>query len=301
MIEFQHYGLYFGRNQIKEAQKHAKRAPFKVAWELLQTKTPLDLLTSTHWHGLRYRFEGDRDAGEQAALNLPQLLVDEGSPSLFDALRYTLIVAQCVELIRDHPSLQMDALRWFEWRANQIAALENASYVERLWIALAQVVIGVVLEREASIQAGAAVYRGVLEQDIRPAGFIPAVVDGKDGGSLHRFLLTAQALTLIAEAAGQVGLNLWGYQHRGMTIITAGLYPLYYRYYPEQWPWDEGITLEDSERLFRDYGSYLEPLNRQIGRYTKAIDLILSEIRPVYTLWGGGLLTLSHGVRTGWF
>lgn len=301
MIEFQHYGLYFGRGQVKEAHKHAKRDPFKAGWELLHSKTPLDRLTAAHWHGLRYRFEGDRAAGENAAQHLSQLLIDDASPTLFDALRYTLTVAQCVELIRDHPTLPKEAFAWFEWRADQIASIENAHYVERLWIALAQVVIGVVLERDAMIQTGAAVYRGVVEQDIRPAGFIPSVVDGKDGGSLQRFLLTTQALTLIAEAAEQVGLNLWGYQHRGMTIITAGLYPLYYRYYPEKWPWDEGITLEDSERLFREYGSYLEPLNLRIGRYTKAIDLILSEIRPVYNVWGGGLLSLSHGVRIGWF
>jgi hypothetical protein len=78
------------------------------------------------------------------------------------------------------------------------------------------------------------------------------------------------------------------------------LYPLYYYFYPEKWQWNgtnpNTLDQPEVERLFRLHGSFLELLNHHIGQPTRAIDLILKELRPVVDIWGGGIPSLSHGV-----
>jgi hypothetical protein len=297
----EHCGLYFSKANITQAQKYAKRDPFKSAWELLRGNPPTTPLALTQWHGLRYRFDSDQRAGEQAVHDLRGSPPSEHDLSYLDTVMTTLTLAQCIELVRDHPAFSAVQRRQSqEMLAAQVEALntvEDLHPVERIWLALLNLAAGIVLEDDTMTTDAAQVYRGVVDHGIHPQGFIRQAVEGqKDGGSLLRMLLAVKGLVLMAEAAKHIGADLWGYTNRGVSVVTAALYPLYYYYYPEKWQWDSDIDVEEAQRLFRTHGSYLEPLNAHIGRPTRAIDLILKEIRPVYDIWGGGLLTLSHGV-----
>jgi len=114
-------------------------------------------------------------------------------------------------------------------------------------------------------------------------------------------LLCVQALTLIAEMAANSGINLWTHDKRGVSVLTAVTYPLYYYFYPEKWPWNgeqwkpsDGVELETAQNLFRQHAAFLELAAPRYSTPLKAIQMILDEIRPVYDRDGGGLLTLSH-------
>lgn len=307
MLNFQHTGLYFSQNNINQAKKYAKREPFKIAWELLRDQPTLDLPASTQWDGMRYRFEGDEDAGSKAVHDLNDgsaFALDEDMPYL-DGVMETVVLAQSFELIRSHraftPSHQAAWRDLLFERTSRLNVANDLLHVEQIWQALMNMAVGIVLEREPIVTDAAHFFRKVVDQDIHPRGYISQAVGGentaaRDGGSLLRMLLSVKGLVLMAEAAKHIGLELWAYSNRGVSVVTAALYPLYYYYYPEKWQWDEGIEIEAAEQLFKLHGSYLELLNLHLGRPTKAIDLILKEIRPIYDVTGGGLTTLSHGV-----
>jgi hypothetical protein len=169
---------------------------------------------------------------------------------------------------------------------------EARNVVETIWAALLSIAAGVVLERQPAFEAGAVIYRSVVDHGIRPEGYLPAVVEGDDG--FFNLLLAVKGLILMAEAARHVGVDLWGYHNRGVSAVTAGLYPLYFYFYPEKWPWGEPPALEAAQAFVREHAGVLEMLNRQIGRPTKAIDLILKDARPVFDAYGGGPTTLTH-------
>jgi hypothetical protein len=312
MTPFDHCGLYFSEAQVMTARNDARHPPFKQAWKRLDA--PLDanadLLEQAMIHALRWRFhkligEGEtavgiyHRAGQQAADRL----------SLLDGCIHTVALAQLFELLRDHPLAEAipasESINLFIERASQLDTViqsmdtdtQGIAYLERIWAALVMMTAGVVSEDIDLRERAAAVYHHIIDHNIRPAGFIPQLVDGKDGGSLLRTLIALKGLTLLAEAAQYSGLDLWSYNNRGVSLTTAALYPLYYYFYPEKWQWDSDLDPDTVKADFRTHAGYLEPLNRHIGRPTKAIDLILAEIRPILDPYGGGLLTLSHGVR----
>ncbi len=307
--QYDHCGLYFTQQHILTARKGAKRAPFQPAWERLDAPVSSQAapLEQALIHGLRWRFHENEAEGE-TAVRLYQTAAQSplDDHSLLDGCMYTVGLAQLYELVRDHPHAAQithaDGPALFMQRALQVeAALDSddpqgMAYLERIWAALLLMAAGVVTENDDFCQRAASVYHQIIDHDIHPAGFIPQVVDGKDGGSLLRMLIALKGLVLIAEAAPRSGLDLWTYSNRGVSLTTAALYPLYYYYYPEKWQWDADLDPDAVKADFSAHAGYLEPLNRHIGRPTQAIDLILSEIRPIFDPYGGGLLTLSHAV-----
>ncbi|MBC8099594.1 MAG: alginate lyase family protein [Armatimonadetes bacterium] len=302
MVDFTHYGLYFTAQQAQAAHTFAKRRPLDTAWAGLDADTPTDPLAATVVDALRYRLRADDGAAQRALHHLNTMPPLDVDTPLLTTIENTLAMAQAYELLRAYPGYapHQQAL-WREGFMEQVAILnERDSYdllhLERIWLALLNLVAGIVLERPPIFQQGAAVYEQVVTHDIRPQGYIPQAVEDSRGGSMARFVLSVKALTLMAAAAQTVGVDLWGMQSRGISVVTAGLYPLYYYFYPEKWQWDEGITLEDSAALFGQHGGYLELVNQQLGRRIRAVDLVLKQIRPVLDPYGGGALTLSHGV-----
>lgn len=311
--QYDHCGLYFTQQQVITARKETRRAPFQQAWERLDAPISAQAapLEQALIHALRWRFHENATEGE-AAVRLyhttAQAPLDD--TSLLDGSMYITALAQLYELVRDHPNAAQvssaDGPTLFTQRAQQVeSALEaddpqGMAYLERIWAALLVLVTGIVTENDDFCQRAASVYRHIIDHDIRPAGFIPQVVDGRDGGSLLRMLIALKGLVLMAEAAHhgaqRGGLDLWTYNNRGVSLTTAALYPLYYYYYPEKWQWDDELDPGAVKADFSVHAGYLEPLNRHIGRPTRAIDLILSEIRPIFDPYGGGLLTLSHAV-----
>jgi hypothetical protein len=301
MTSFQHFGLYFTLEHVQNARKNRDREPFQTAWALLgeQAMQP-GTLAAIQWNGLRYRFEDNLEAGEQAVIDLQTgigLDVD-GSLSDFDALASVITLAQCFELVRDHPAWTSEAQSaWSERFAGLGDFLnrqpETITLVERIWGGLLNVAVGIVLEDETRLQTGAEVYRQVIDHEIRPEGFLPLAVDGADGGSLWRQMLAVGGLVLTAEAAAHVGLDLWSYTSRGISVITAASYLIYYYYYADQWRWDT-LVEADAKQLFKEHGAFLEMVNHHAR--PKDIKLLFDELRPLYNLTGGGLTTLSHAL-----
>lgn len=304
-----HYGLYFTPDHVQQARDYRKRSPFARAWDALHaTATPpqMDVIGGVVWHGLRWRFDDDSEAGEQAVGNLEAGLTQINRTDIlpFDRVVRAVALAHGAEMLCDHPAWQpTDRLRWLDGLRGVVRDLNEpllgaaATHDGDTWLTLLNIAAGVATEDESLFDAGIAAYKRIIG-GVHPSGYIPQVVEADDG--FHRFLATVHGLILAAEAASQVGVDLWNYNARGVSVVTAGLYPLYYYYYPEQWPWmpdESGIEMETAHEVFQQHVAYLEILNRHIGKPTKAIDLILNELRPVNNIYGGGLTTLTHGVR----
>lgn len=300
MFNPQHFGLYFSVEHTRTARQQAKRAFIETAFDRLRT-IEYEGARGVQWLGLRFRFDDDTHAGEQGAARLLGLMDGEINADVpyLDAVHETLILLQSVEMLRDHPALNPHVGRCLDALWNRIAQLDaheiELTYVEGLWRGLLYLAGGIVLEREPIFAHGVEVYRAAVEQDIHPQGYIARAVEGGDGGSLHRQLLALSALVLMAEAASHAGVNLWTHELRGVSAMTAVMYPVYYFFRPDNWKWD---TTADTA-LFRQYGGAFEIAHRH--NPLPDLKLLLNELRPVCDPLAGGLPTLTHGAKRGWF
>jgi len=301
MFNVSHLGLYFGISHVEQAKRQAQRLPYKAAWNTLHESTAANDLAIIQLNGLRYRFENDRRAGEGAVSLIENPVGLNQDAVYWDSLAETIVTAQCYEMLRDHPAFSaLKQTQWRDWFLERVTHFNQKPFemtqAESLWLGLLNVAAGIVLEDETVFEAGAAVYRQTIDESVRPEGYIAKAVETHDGQSLMNQVLSAQALVLMAEAAQHAGVDLWSYSQRGVSVLTATTYPLYYYFYPEKWPWETGLDLEYAAGLFRQHGGFLEILNRRYDRPLRAIRLILKDIRPVNDLYGGGLTTLTHGV-----
>ncbi len=290
-----HFGLYFTPEHVKTARDQRDQVPFDAAWKLLHEHEETGVQAGL-WLGLRYRFNDDALAGEQAIHSLLEFMSHGLDPEMtyVDALQETLIQAHAFELVRDHAALAEGAatfLAAFEARVVYLNNLEyERSYVESAMLGHVLLVAGIVLERDDLYQAGVQVYERMVREDIHPQGYIPKAVDANDGGGLLRQMIVVSTLVQMAEAAQHTGTDLWGYSYRGVSVMTAFSYLLYYYFFPEKWRWDKDVTNDP----FREYGAFLEFVNHHA--YPKDLKPILDELRPLYDACGGGLTTLSHGM-----
>ncbi len=300
MFKPQHCGLFFTSEHVEQARRERDSEPYRSAFLYLRDREQRGP-EAAQWYGLRYRFEDDDDAGEVAIAALERSIDEPLTEDItyLDAVAQTMMLAQAFEMTRDHPAWQLDGqTRWLNLFQDRVDALSNSPYmdtqVENLWMAALVLASGVLLEREEIFQVGVDVFKSTVDDDISPRGHIAKAVEGNDGGSLYRQILSVAALVLMAEAAAHCGVDLWAYNNRGVSVTTAAVYPIYYFYTPERWTWDEGITLDEAQLLYRRYGGYLEILNRQ----TRFKDLkpLLEDLRPIYDPHGGGLTTLTHGM-----
>ncbi|MEQ8678039.1 MAG: alginate lyase family protein [Aggregatilineales bacterium] len=319
MFSPHHFGLYFTSQQVKNAHKHKDREPFKTAWVTLRDTNPLDPLQALLWNGLRYRFDGKVDAGEFTVSQLENHLATHADDvSVWNALAQTLLLAQCMELVRDHPA-KSDATeaRWRDLLFERVGGLNNdtnaLTFAESVWKSALNMATGVVLEREPIFQQAVDEFKAVIDNEIHPQGYLPRAIDPSSGGqSLLNHLRVSQGLVLMAEMGRCVDVDLWGYANRGVSITTTTTYPLYYFFYPEKWKWVEerymgGKKVEaevlgedESQRMFKNNAGFLEMLNHHYGNQPlRAVQMILEELRPVNDLFGGGLTTLTHGYVEG--
>jgi hypothetical protein len=293
---FEHCGLFFTKQHIDTARKNAKREPFKSAWAFLDAQPDMGLLETAHLDALRYR--SGKGKGQQA-IKILQRLTPPENISYLDILRFYVAAAQVFEMVSD---IMPEKQSWLEWFFGQVPQPnDNLPFHEGVWLVLLNTSASVLWERDDLFQDGVNFYKHVIDHEVHPQGYIQSVIEVTDGYMLHRFLIALQGLSLLADAATNAGTNLWAYNNRGVSLITAGLYPLYYYFYPEQWKWGTLPPEAETQALFKHYGSFLEIMNFRINRTTKAIDLILADLRPVFDVYGGGLTTLTHGVRRGLF
>jgi len=316
-------GLYFGDEQIAYARANREKdADLRTAWDwlladagsLVTEKKPhkkaketipihkpaLGGLSAALEAGFRFRFADDEIAGERAA---GALLRDgrewQQQDTLQASLMQTAATMQLFALVQ--PLLEADAAAWREqqlaWVAHLIDQELQATYVERCWLTLLRITGGLLFDQEAWFEAGAAQYRQVIDNDIHPEGYLRPAVERKqpDGDSLLRMLLAVDALSLGAEAAYHAGTDLWGYQNRDVGLNTAVTYLVYYYFYPDKWRWDEGLTVEEVQPLYKQHGAFIEIAASH--DYPRGVEILLEAERPFFSTYAGGLTTLSH-IRT---
>ncbi|HVU11503.1 MAG TPA: alginate lyase family protein [Phototrophicaceae bacterium] len=300
MFKPQHCGLYFTPDHIAQARRDQDAEPFRSAFLYLLDREQQGA-EAAQWYGLRYRFANDDQAGELTIAALERYVSEPVIEDMtyLDTVAQTMMLAQAFEMVREHPAWSPDGqVQWLNLFQDRVSTLSSSPYkdtqVENLWVAALVLMSGILLEREDIFNIGVEVFKRTVDTDISPRGHIAKAVEGKDGGSLYRQMLSVSALVLMAEAATHCGVNLWEYNYRGVSVKTAALYPIYYFYTPEKWTWDEGITLDEAQMLFRRYGGFLEMLNRQTG--FRDLKPLLEDLRPIYDAHGGGLTTLTHGI-----
>lgn len=310
-----HCGLYFNDKQVEQVRNKQNRDPLKEVWKLLRDTNKLEKLPSAQWNGLRYRLDDNTDAGVFTVSVIDDLLAESlDDIPYFNAITHTLTVAQCIELVRDHPTLTtaQDA-RWRDLLFDRVGEINKRDFepsiAESLWLTALNMAAGVVLERQPLIDDAAGVYRRTIDEDIHPEGYLPRAIEATSGAqSLLNQLRSVQAMVLIAEMGRAIDLNLWGYNNRGVSVTTATTYPLYYYFYPEKWKWVEEryvggkkveaevVHEDDAHAAFRSHAGFLEMINLYYGaKPLRAVRMILDDLRPVYDLHGGGLTTLTHG------
>jgi hypothetical protein len=299
MFKPAHFGLCFNAAQVKDARRNRQREPFAAAFARLaeppSTATPL---TQALWSALRYRFNDDQAAGNQALKLLHS--DDEPTPSA------VLIAAHSFEMLRDlFPAAEQT--RWLEKFQQQVdhlklrAASDHSadSYVESVWQMTVSIVAGVVLEQSERFDAGAAEFQRIVAEDIHPNGYLTRAVDAHDGAGLARQISCVQALVLAAETAAHAGVDLWAFSARGVSVTTTAAYPLYYYFYPEKWRWDADLNEATAQPYYQHNGGFLEILYRRTRLHDAM--LLLKALRPVVDPVMGGIPTLTHGVPKGLF
>lgn len=301
MPNFQHCGLYFTPDQIQTAHDNADREPFQSAWLYLSTEPLNDETVNDHdlvLQAFRYRLNSNQDAGEQVvqAFQSGYGLNLESYSTYFDALASGVTLAHAAELVRDHPAF---ASSFTAWQADYVHMLdllqqvpEDANVVDHIWLGLLNLVSGIVLDAEDRFEAGCDVFRQTIQQ-IRPEGYLAAAVEGEDAVSFQRQYWVLAALVCMAEAASHVGVDLWNYSTRGISVTTAAAYMTYYYYYPTQWRWAT-VAEEPAKALFKEAGSYWEMVYHHAR--PQDLKLMLDEQRPLFNTALGGLTTLTHAV-----
>ncbi len=302
MFSPRHCGLFFTPEQVAHAQSNRGQEPFAAAFAALANDSTPDQARPL-WLALRFCFLNDPQDGEHAVEALEQHLqtpIGEDSTYL-QSVGDTIMAAQAFELLRDHPAFSFVRkagwLNRFEERINHLSISPyKSSYVENLWMAALVLVGGIVLEREEVFTIGVEVFQQTIDHDIRPQGYITKAIEGGDGGALYRQIASVAALTLMAEAALHVGVDLWNYENRGISVKTAAIYPIYYFYTTQKWRWDVDLATDDVQAWFKQFGGYLEILRTRTG--LRDMNPILDDLRPIFSASVGGLTTLTHGEST---
>lgn len=327
-------GLVFTRDYLEVARAHREQPPFKTAWTAFERLiSDAEVLNSPLTHAiclaLRVRLLDQHDSAEQAVSILSELSIADLDREPIEAARQVFGNAQALACLHGLPQVDSHWTRlgddWLA-RSEAVAGRLGSAPHERAWLALLRLSSGALFERSDWLEDGASQYRALIGM-IHAHGYVPALVEGKDGASLLRTLQMVQAMTLAAEVGLHASIDLWRYEQRGVSVMTGALYPLYYYYYPERWPWEmavdprkltrrarRALAAEEPEEsamlanksLFARYSSFLELINRQSERPVQAVTLILDELRPIIDLTGGGPVTLTHSVppapkRIGWF
>lgn len=293
-----HGGLYFTQAHIDAALAGREREPLASAYQFLAERGARGS-DAVLLNAFRSRFMGDHLAGEAAAAALPPLLnADLRALPIAEAVGEALMLAQTLEMLRAQPDTER-ALRPLIGAFGVLAAplMETTERIradDALALRALQMAAGIVLDDQARFTQAVQGCELAIREWVRPQGFIADAVEGKDSGSMRRSVRAAAWLVLMAEMAAHVGIDLWGLEVRGVSVMTAAIFPMYYFYVTKKWKWDADIAPEEVQSLYGRYGGYLEFVYRRNPH--RDIRTVLNELRPVYTPHAGGLTTLSHAL-----
>lgn len=299
MTQFTHYGLFFTEGHVQRAQKNRNKAPFATAFALLDAPHE-NINAEMLLNGYRYRL-GNNMAGEQARDMLAGWIQNASSETIMDALQQALLTGQVIELIRPLLSDTPHIRQWYE-HVRQYIDYQTDHLQELLWQGVLMMTIGIIDEQEQMIQQAVTRYQTAIDDWLHPEGYMPHIIDKDDETTNFRHQIQAtQALALMAEMAKHIGIDLYGYNKRGVSVLTACAYPLYYYFYPEKWRWSgdpkrasDGIPEETAKTIFKAHIGFIEIIADHYKPPLKAIQMILDDLRPCFDPLGGGLTTLTH-------
>jgi len=283
-------GLFHSDADLQLARENREREPIRGALARLE-RPDADPLAEAYQSALRGQLFDDIEAGCRAAAALTQtdLELTDDLTGIKRALAWFSVAA----MLRDHPAWEAS------WRDVIAAWLERfndtGERLRGLWLGAFSMAAGILLESDDAIQHGAAVYRGTVDQQIHPEGFLKGIAD-LDGapGRYEAQVSGSCALVLLAEMAAPIGLDLWSYDNRAVSVSTAVTYTHFYYFYPEKWCWEPDLSRERTTAIMRREGAFMELVNRRAP--PAGIEHFLAEQRPLFCAYGGGLTTLTHGL-----
>ena len=285
-------GLFHSEADLRLARDNLDGEPISGALARLQ-KPEADPLAQAHLYALRGQLFEELEAGYRAAAALNAIDFLAADPPDLQGIKRALGWLSVAAMLRDHPAWQA------AWREPIASTLDHAGPADeglpQFWLAALKLAAGLLLESDEAIESGAAMYRRAVEQRIHPEGFFRGIADIADGKDLYEAQVSATcALALMAEMAGQVGRDLWSYESRAVSIFTAVAYTHFYYFFPEKWRWEADLVPARTDAIMRRDGAFMELVNRR--RPPNGIEQFLSEQRPLFCAWGGGLTTLTHGL-----
>ena len=308
MFDPQHHGLIFSSEQFTHAKEQREHPIVQIAWDAFNRLQPVELLKRLHINAVHFALEDDMEAGLRGLELLER--ATETVPDADNAVgqaRIRFSMMQAVDLLLNHPDFSSGQQSQIDdWINEQVdrtqKQVSDLDLVERLWAGVELGATAVLLEQESLFQQTIDLFKATIDDDVRPEGHLVAAVEAPEIESMRNQLLSAQALTLIAEMGAKAGVDLWKYENRSVSVRTAATYPLYYYYYPEEWPWcgdpdkpSKGVDLETAQALYQQHSGFLELTRPHFAPPLKAIEMILGELRPIYDWYGGGPVTLLYG------
>ncbi len=290
-------GLFHSDEQLSLARDNREREPVASALRWL-SKPAAEPLQTAYRAAMRYQFFAD---GAAAAIALEQLgKAEMAAAAVINLARCKTLLGwlTVAAMLRQHA-------RWHTLQSQLLPAILAAlaglpaadDPLAEIWQGALRLGAGIVFEHEPSTRLGAAAYRMAVDDVIHPEGFLKGIVDVdvESGESTYAKQVSGTcALTLMAEMGSQAGLNLWSYENRGVSPVTAATYLLYYYYYPERWRWSEKLTVADTAAVIASEGAFIEVVNRR--QPLRGIEYLLAEMRPLFSAAGGGLTSLTHGL-----
>ena len=147
---------------------------------------------------------------------------------------------------------------------------------------------------DSTFESSAAFYRRCVDKFIHPEGYFRGIVDVDGAKETFAAQLSATAaMALMAEMAGQIGVDLWGYNNRGVSVITAATYTFYYYFFPSA---GSGKRVSRGRRRSGSCagdGAFYEMVCRRSP--LRGDEQLFAEQRPLFSAFAG-LTTLTHGL-----
>ena len=291
-------GLYFSESDLQLARDRLDREPIRSALRLLDSQLA-DRLKAAQLLALRQLFRADSGAGD-AAMELLDAQDFGGDPDpALSWLKGRLAWLSVMAMLRNHSRWDAVATPSLLSIVNQARqGLDSGGDADPLrlsWLAALSMATAVLLEDDANFRRASKIYRRLVDDHVHPEGYFKGIVDVEGAKETYAAQFSATgALVLMAEMAAQAGDDLWRYSNRAVSVKTAAAYTYYYYFFPESWRWESGLTREATMELMRREGAYYEIVNRREA--LRGVEQLFAEQRPMFSPFGGGLTTLTHGL-----
>lgn len=313
-----HVGLYSTPAMLEQARATRDTEPLAWAWAWLNAEegafirqrpapTPEDkrAIAPVHKPALSplaqaladataYAYDGDEQRGARAVDALQQAHVGADAPDDLHAMMQALAWANAFVLLQAHPALTFAGA----WRAGYHqrvqALMAREGWLTSCWQVPLRMSLGVLMNDDAQARLAVEAYQTHI-RDVHAEGYFKTIAEHKREMGYREQFFAVMALTLAAEMGEGLGLGLWAWDNRGVTLGTALSYAMYYTFFPDQWRWGDAPTQEEVNALVREYGAFFEMAYYRT-KLLRGIEALLDENRPFFSPYGGGLTTLTHGL-----